>query len=80
MSKIDETKITELAARCFEADQAYRAMGQLNANLPSNGKRWRKRVFLDELPPNAGRYKSEPDIECGVLCSSGSAPSDRGEP
>lgn len=25
-------------------------------------------VFLDELPPDAGNYKSEPDIECGVLC------------
>jgi hypothetical protein len=34
-----------------------------------DGKRWRKRVFLDELPPNAGRYQSEPDIECGVLCT-----------
>jgi hypothetical protein len=33
------------------------------------GKRWRKRLFLDELPPNAGRYKAEPDIECGVLCT-----------
>jgi hypothetical protein len=33
-----------------------------------NGKRWRKRVFLDELPPDAGHYKAEPDIECGVLC------------
>lgn len=28
----------------------------------------RERVFLDELPPNAGRYTDEPDIECGVLC------------
>lgn len=25
-------------------------------------------VFLDELPPDAGRYKDEPSIECGVLC------------
>ena len=25
-------------------------------------------VFLDELPSDAGRYKDEPDIECGVLC------------
>lgn len=25
--------------------------------------------FLDELPPDAGRYDEEPDIECGVLCS-----------
>jgi len=33
-----------------------------------NGKRWRKRVFLDELEPNTGRYEAEPDIECGVLC------------
>lgn len=28
----------------------------------------RIRVFLDELPENAGRYNEEPDIECGVLC------------
>jgi 3'-phosphoadenosine 5'-phosphosulfate sulfotransferase (PAPS reductase)/FAD synthetase len=33
-----------------------------------DGKRWRERVFLDELPPDAGRYADEPDIECGVLC------------
>lgn len=30
--------------------------------------RTRARVFLDELPPDAGRYDPEPDIECGVLC------------
>lgn len=34
----------------------------------TDGKRWRKRVFLDELPVNAGRYAKEPDVECGVLC------------
>src|ERR1019366_6115848 len=28
-------------------------------------------VFLDELPPNIGRYEAEPDIECGVMCSPG---------
>lgn len=33
-----------------------------------NGQRTRVRVFLDELSPTAGRYKEEPDIECGVLC------------
>lgn len=37
----------------------------------TDGKRWRKRVFLDELPPTAGRYQAEPDIECGVLCTTG---------
>jgi len=26
------------------------------------------RVFLDELPPDAGRYEFEGDIECGVQC------------
>jgi len=31
----------------------------------------RVRVFLDELPPDAGRYEAEPDIECGVLCQAG---------
>lgn len=28
----------------------------------------RIRIFLDELPPGAGRYDSEPDIECGTMC------------
>lgn len=31
-----------------------------------NGER--VRVFLDELPPDMGRFETEPDIECGVLC------------
>lgn len=33
----------------------------------------RKRVFLDELPPHAGRYAAEPDIECGVVCVPGNS-------
>ena len=28
----------------------------------------RKRVFLDELPRNAGNYSSEPTISCGIMC------------
>ncbi len=28
----------------------------------------RKRIFLDELDPAAGRFDIEPDIECNVLC------------
>ena len=28
----------------------------------------RKKVFLDELDPTAGRFDAEPDIECGVVC------------
>jgi hypothetical protein len=27
-----------------------------------------KRIFLDELNPNAGRKQKEPDIECGLWC------------
>lgn len=38
----------------------------INKSYAGDGKR--KRVFLDELDPNAGRYAAEPDIECGVLC------------
>jgi hypothetical protein len=34
-----------------------------------DGTRWRRRVFLDELKPTDGRYHEEPDIECGVLCT-----------
>lgn len=32
------------------------------------GDKKRKRVFLDELDPKAGRGVPMPDIECGVLC------------
>lgn len=32
-----------------------------------NGKRIR--VFLDELPPDAGEYFKEPSADCGVLCT-----------
>lgn len=34
------------------------------------GDKKRKRVFLDELDPSAGRSVPLPDIECGVLCVS----------
>lgn len=38
----------------------------INKSYAGDGKR--KRVFLDELPPDAGRFDPEPDMECGVLC------------
>ena len=27
-----------------------------------------QRVFLDELPPDAGDYPNEPEIQCGPFC------------
>jgi len=55
-------------------DRMAKMERQLNAAIckregVTDGKRWRERVFLDELPTDAGRYTVEPDIECGVLCS-----------
>ena len=38
----------------------------INKSYAGDGKR--KRVFLDELDPNAGHHTREPDIECGVMC------------
>jgi hypothetical protein len=38
----------------------------INKSYAGDGKR--KRVFLDELPPDMGRYESEKSIGCGVLC------------
>ena len=57
--------------------EAFRRMALMERELDAaickkegvtNGKRWRERVFLDELDPKQGRYVEEPDIECGVLC------------
>ena len=38
----------------------------LNKSYAGDGKR--KRVFLDELDPTAGRYDSELEIKCGLIC------------
>jgi len=38
----------------------------INKSYAGDGKR--KRVFLDELDPAAGRYDDEPDISCGPQC------------
>jgi len=38
----------------------------INKSYAGDGKR--KRVFLDELEPDVGNYKFEPDISCGLLC------------
>ena len=38
----------------------------INKSYAGDGKR--KRVFLDELDPSAGRYSSEADISCGIGC------------
>lgn len=38
----------------------------INKSYAGDGKR--KRVFLDELPLDAGRYELEPDIQCGIWC------------
>lgn len=32
----------------------------------------RERIFLDELPPDMGRYESEPNISCGLFCMAAS--------
>ena len=58
-----------------DAFERMSKMGRkLNAAINKNegrnpdGTRWRRTLFLDELPPDAGRHEAEPDIECGVLC------------
>jgi hypothetical protein len=38
----------------------------INKSYAGDGKR--KRVFLDELDPKAGRYESELPISCGLMC------------
>lgn len=54
--------------------EAFERMAKLERRLnvaicktyAGDGKR--KRVFLDELDPDAGRFQPLEDIECGVLC------------
>ena len=37
-----------------------------------DGTRHLERIPLDRLPPDLGRYESEPDISCGIICQSAS--------
>ena len=44
-------------------------MAKLERSLNAKITRYRnKRVFLDELPEDAGRNQKEPDMECGLWC------------
>jgi len=45
-----------------------REMGVAICHKEGPGRK-RIKMFLDELPPDAGRGMKEPDIECGVLCT-----------
>lgn len=40
----------------------------INKTYAGDGER--KRLFLDELDPDAGRYTQEPDMECSLVCAS----------
>jgi hypothetical protein len=51
-------------------DRMAKVERSLNAAINKSyaGDGIRKRVFLDELDPSAGRYESEPSISCGAVC------------
>ena len=39
-----------------------------NGELDEDGNPARRKLFLDELNPTAGRYETEPSINCGLFC------------
>ena len=45
-----------------------RVQGMLKMACLINGKRKLRRIYLDELPPNAGNYHQEKETECGIFC------------
>lgn len=44
-----------------------RKLGVAICSTKENGKR--VRIYLDELDPDRGNYKTEPALECGLLCT-----------
>ena len=47
----------------------FSRMAKLERELGANLTKYKnKRIFLDELPLNAGRTQKEPDMECGLWC------------
>jgi hypothetical protein len=51
-------------------DRMAKQERKMNAAINKSyaGDKKRKRVFLDELDPKAGRGVPLPDIECGAIC------------
>jgi len=50
-------------------DRMAKVERELNAAICKTYKGGpRQRVFLDELPPDMGRYESELEIKCGLIC------------
>ena len=54
----------EVFARMAKQEREVNAA--LCKSYAGDGKR--KRIFLDELPPDLGRYESELEIKCGLIC------------
>lgn len=49
--------------------EVFERMAKLEREIGGKITKYRgEHVFLDELPPNAGRYKSEKSVECGAAC------------
>jgi hypothetical protein len=49
--------------------EVFQRMSALERSLNARLTKYKgKRVFLDELPEDAGRYELEADFQCGVLC------------
>lgn len=52
--------------RFAEMARIERELGRTICKVQKDGVR--KRVFLDELPPDAGNYSEEPESQCGIFC------------
>lgn len=58
--------------RFAEMAQIERELGRAicKREWTEDGVRKMERIPLDRLPPDLGRYESEPDISCGIICQS----------
>jgi len=50
-------------------DRMAKLEREIGATICKLGDEERTRVYLDELPPDIGRYEDEPDISCSILCA-----------
>ena len=52
--------------RFAEMSRIERQLGRTICKVQKDGVR--RRVFLDELPEDAGNYKTENEVQCGIFC------------
>lgn len=66
--RVDFPEVFERMAETEEKIGACINYTDIKKDKSESGKNEKKLIPLRELDPNAGNYRAEADIECGIFC------------